>query len=74
MKSNIAIYTVRGTLYLVQIENDTYKLYVGNRFYNIVVDPQEKFPLKQKDLTLKERKIYNIFAEALGSYIVYRRE
>jgi arylsulfatase A len=56
------------------VRNENYKLYVGNRFYNIVQDPKEKNPLKQKDMTIEERKIYNSFTEALRSYISYRRE
>jgi arylsulfatase A len=56
------------------VRDETYKLYVGNRFYNTVKDPKEKNPLKQKDMTMKERKIYKSFNEALRSYISYRRE
>ena len=56
------------------VRNETYKLYVGNRFYNIVKDPKEKNPLKQIDMSIKERKIYISFTEALRSYIYLRRE
>ena len=56
------------------VRNETYKLYIGNRFYNIVKDPKEKNPINQIDMSLKERKIYISFREALRSYISFRRE
>ena len=56
------------------VRNENYKLYVGNRFYNILKDPKEKPPSNKKDMTIEERKIYNSFTEALSLYISHRRE
>ena len=56
------------------VRNEKYKLYVGNRFYNVVEDPNEKNPIKQKDMSQMERRIYINFTEALRTYISYRRE
>ena len=50
------------------VRNDTYKLYVGNKFYNIKKDPMEKKDIQLNDLTPLEKNIRKEFIEVLKSY------
>lgn len=56
------------------VRNDTYKLYVGDRFYNIKNDPEEKNPISYNEMSTDEKKLNKTFLEALKSFISYRRE
>ena len=46
------------------VRNETYKLYVGNRFYNIKNDPNEKNSMPINEMTDQEKMIRKEFIEA----------
>jgi len=50
------------------VRNETYKLYVGNRFYNIKKDPNEENNLLTKDMNQEEKNIHKAFTKVLMSY------
>ena len=50
------------------VRNETYKLYVGNRFYNIKNDPNEKNIMSINEMTDQEKMIRKEFIEVLNSY------
>ncbi|MAV78845.1 MAG: hypothetical protein CBD31_00330 [Flavobacteriaceae bacterium TMED171] len=50
------------------VRNETYKLYVGNKFYNVKKDPQEKSVIQFNDMTPLEKNIRKEFIEVLQSY------
>ena len=50
------------------VRNEKYKLYVGNRFYNLIEDPMEKKSIKESELTDKERKLRENFIKVLFNY------
>ena len=50
------------------VRNETYKLYVGNRFYNIKNDPNEKNSMSINEMTDQEKMIRKEFIEVLNSY------
>ena len=50
------------------VRNESYKMYVGNRFYNVKKDPYEKNNISISEMTNQEKKIRNEFIEVLSSY------
>ena len=50
------------------VRNDTYKLYVGNRFYNLKKDPEEKNNIRTSDLTEEEKSLKKEWIGVLNSY------
>ena len=50
------------------VRNETYKFYVGNKFYNVKKDPQEKSVIQFNDMTPLEKNIRKEFIEVLQSY------
>jgi len=50
------------------VRNENYKLYVGNKFYNLKKDPEEKNRIPTNTMTDKEKKIRESFIEVLKSY------
>jgi arylsulfatase A len=50
------------------VRNDTYKLYVGNRFYNLKKDPEEKNNIRTGDLTEEEKRLKKEWIGVLNSY------
>ena len=50
------------------VRNDTYKLYVGNRFYNLKKDPEEKNNIRKGDLTEEEKSLNKEWIWVLNSY------
>ncbi len=50
------------------VRDDTYKLYVGNKFYNVKKDPQEKKNIPFDDMTSLEKNIWKEFIGVLQSY------
>ena len=54
------------------VRNDTYKLYVGNKFYNVKKDPEEKYNIGFKEMTDEEKSLRKEFITVLGSYSYLR--
>ena len=54
------------------VRNETYKLYVGNKFYNIKKDPEEKNTIPLKTMTNQEKIIREEFIGVLNSYNHFR--
>ena len=50
------------------VRNENYKLYVGNKFYNLKKDPEEKNRIPTNAMTDQEKKIRESFIEVLKSY------
>jgi arylsulfatase A len=50
------------------VRNENYKLYVGNKFYNLKKDPEEKNSIPTNTMTDQEKKIRESFIEVLKSY------
>lgn len=50
------------------VRNENYKLYVGNKFYNLKKDPEEKNRIPTNAMTDQEKKIRKSFIEVLKSY------
>ena len=50
------------------VRNETYKLYVGNKFYNIKKDPEEKNTIPINKMTNQEKMIRKEFIGVLNSY------
>lgn len=50
------------------VRNETYKLYVGNKFYNIKKDPTEKNMITISAMTDQEKRIRKGFISVLKSY------
>tara|TARA_B100001057_G_scaffold91337_1_gene87686 strand:- start:527 stop:1819 length:1293 start_codon:yes stop_codon:yes gene_type:complete len=50
------------------VMNEKYKLYVGNKFYNLKKDPEEKNRIPTNAMTGEEKKIRELFIEVLKSY------
>jgi len=50
------------------VQNHTYKLYDSTgTFFNIVLDPDERSPLKNKNLTPEEKQTKRQFQQVLAS-------
>ena len=50
------------------VRNENYKLYVGNKFYNLKKDPEEKNSIPTNTMTDQEKKIRESFIEVFTSY------
>ena len=50
------------------VRNENYKLYVGNKFYNLKKDPGEKNSIPINHLTDQEKMIRKEFISVLNSY------
>lgn len=50
------------------VRNDTYKLYVGNKFYNVKKDPNEAENIPFAKMTEPEKKLRKEFINVLNSY------
>ena len=50
------------------VRNETYKLYVGNKFYNVKEDPDEKYAIPLSRMTEQEKMIRKEFISILKSY------
>ena len=50
------------------VRNENYKLYVGNKFYNLKKNPEENNRIPTNMMTNKEKKIRESFIEVLKSY------
>ena len=50
------------------VRNENYKLYVGNKFYNLKRDPNEKNMMPINSLSEHEKKIRESFIDVLNSY------
>ena len=50
------------------VRNETYKLYVGNKFYNVKEDPDEKYAIPLSRMTKQEKMIRKEFISILKSY------
>jgi 3-methyladenine DNA glycosylase AlkC len=50
------------------VRNENYKLYVGNKFYNLKKDPEEKNSIPTNTMTDQEKKIRESCIEVLKSY------
>ena len=54
------------------VRNENYKMYVGNRFYNVKKDPYEKNNIPFSEMSKEEKGIRKEFIEVLGSYAYLR--
>ena len=54
------------------VRNENYKMYVGNRFYNIKKDPYEENNIPFSEMSKEEKGIRKEFIEVLGSYAYLR--
>ena len=54
------------------VRNENYKMYVGNRFYNVKKDPYEKNIIPYSEMSKEEKGIRKEFIEVLGSYSYLR--
>jgi arylsulfatase A len=54
------------------VRNENYKMYVGNRFYNVKKDPYEKNNIPYSEMSKEEKGIRKEFIEVLGSYAYLR--
>lgn len=54
------------------VRNENYKMYVGNRFYNVKKDPYEKNIIPFSEMSKEEKGIRKEFIEVLGSYAYLR--
>ena len=54
------------------VRNENYKMYVGNRFYNVKKDPYEKNIIPYSEMSKEEKGIRKEFIEVLGSYAYLR--
>lgn len=50
------------------VRNDTYKLYVGNKFYNVKKDPNETQNIPLVEMSEPEKKLRKEFINVLNSY------
>ena len=54
------------------VRNENYKMYVGNRFYNVKKDPYEENNIPFSEMSKEEKGIRKEFIEVLGSYAYLR--
>jgi arylsulfatase A len=54
------------------VRNENYKMYVGDRFYNVKKDPYEKNNIPFSEMSTEEKGIRKDFIEALDSYTYLR--
>ena len=54
------------------VRNESYKMYVGDKFYNIKEDPYEKNNISFFEMSDQEKKIREEFLEVLNSYTYLR--
>ena len=54
------------------VRNENYKMYVGNRFYNVKKDPYEKNNISISEMSDQEKSIRKEFIKALNSYTYLR--
>ncbi len=54
------------------VRNENYKMYVGNRFYNVKNDPYEKKNISFSEMSDQEKRIRNEFIKVLKSYTYLR--
>tara|TARA_S200000501_G_scaffold369313_1_gene408533 strand:- start:11517 stop:12824 length:1308 start_codon:yes stop_codon:yes gene_type:complete len=54
------------------VRNESYKMYVGDKFYNIKEDPYEKNNIPFFEMSDQEKKIREEFLEVLNSYTYLR--
>ena len=54
------------------VRNENYKMYVGNRFYNVKNDPYEKKNISISEMSDQEKRIRKEFIKVLNSYTYLR--